>query len=210
MRSIRKNREPASLARYRSQQNATFNDLPSLAKQELRDSLLQEQGYICCYCMSRIKRESMKIEHWHCQSQYRIEQLDYQNILAACPGNAGRPPADQHCDTRKANSDLTFNPTQRDVENWLKYLGDGTIQSTETAFNDEIDEVLNLNFSRLKGNRKNVVEAVRQALDKKPGPRTKSQIKSLISQWDSADNDGRRKEFCAVAIYFLNKRLRRA
>ena len=210
MRNIPKKGGPASLVTYRAKSNATFNDLPSLAKQELRDSLLQVQGSICCYCMSRIKRESMKIEHWHCQSQYQSEQLDYQNILAACPGNEGRPTADQHCDTRKANSDLTFNPAQHDVEIRLQYLGNGTIQSTETAFNDEINDVLNLNFSRLKGNRQRAVEAVRQALDKKSGPRTKSQIKSLISRWNSADNDGRRKEFCAVAIYFLKKRLRRA
>ena len=210
MRNIQKKREPTSLTSYRAQPNGVYNDLPSSVKQELRESLLREQGSICCYCTSRIKRETMRIEHWHCQSRYPNEQLDYQNMLAACPGNKGHPPGDQYCDARKGDSDLTLNPARHDIDNRLGYLGDGTIQSPETAFDGQINKVLNLNISRPKSNRREVVKAVQQTLSQKPGSRTRSQIKSLISRWDSAGIDGKRKEFCSVAIFFLKKRLGRA
>lgn len=212
MRNIRKREEPATLVNYQAQLHATFEGLPSSAKQELCECLLEEQGYICCYCMSRIKRDSMKTEHWHCRSGYSGEQLDYRNMLAACYGNEGYPPRAQHCDTRKGNSDLALNPAnpQHDVESRVKYLGNGTIESTNTAFNDQIDNVLNLNFSRLKGNRREVVVAVEQVLNEHPGTRTRSQIERLISQWNSVDGDGKLKPFNAVAIYFLKKRLSRA
>jgi len=33
----------------------------------------------------------MKIEHWHCRTNYGAEQLDYSNLLGACMGNEGSP-----------------------------------------------------------------------------------------------------------------------
>ena len=219
MRNIHKHPEPTSLVTYRAQPNARYDDLPPTVKQDVRDNLLQEQGHVCCYCMSRIKRlstkvdsNSMKIEHWHCQSEYPKEQLEYRNMLAACHGNEGHSFDAQHCDTRKGNSDLIFNPADphRDIESQLKYLGDGTIQSTDTAFNGQINDVLNLNLPWLKLNREEVVKAVEQALNTHAGTRTRSQIEGLISKWNSVDSDGSQKPFSTVAIYFLKERLRRA
>ena len=212
MRDIDKRQEPASLVEYRAKPCATYDDLKPPVKQDIRDNLLREQGHICCYCMSRINSDSMTIEHWHSQHEYPTEQLDYRNMLAVCPGNKGNPPKAQHCDTRKKKHDLIFNPadSQHDVESRLKYLGDGTIQSSDTVFNTQLNNVLNLNFSRLKDNREAVVRAVEQAVNTRPGTRTRSQIENQISKWDSLDGDGKRKPFSAVAIYFLRKWLGRA
>jgi hypothetical protein len=53
---------------------------------------------------------TMKIEHWQCRSRYDDQQLNYRNLLGACLGGHGQPLHLQHCDTRKGDSDLQWNP----------------------------------------------------------------------------------------------------
>lgn len=65
---INKNEEPKSLTEYRNQPGAVWdgeNFTP--IKDQIRLSLLREQRFLCCYCMSRIDEDTMKIEHWHSQ-----------------------------------------------------------------------------------------------------------------------------------------------
>ena len=53
MKHILKNNEPTSLRIYRdSTPNATYTGFPS--KKDIQESLLDEQGHICAYCMQRI------------------------------------------------------------------------------------------------------------------------------------------------------------
>ena len=96
------------------------------------------------------------------------------------------------------------------LKNFRGFL-DMTLEFSQnmTVFDDQLNDVLNLNFSRLKSNRRAVVRAVQKALAEDPGTRNRSQIEHLISLWDAASTNGKRKEFSAVAIYFLKKRLRR-
>lgn len=61
---IQKKEEPPSLTQYKKQPFAYYDGYKN--KEELRQALLRDQGYLCAYCMRRIEnnRESMKIEHW--------------------------------------------------------------------------------------------------------------------------------------------------
>lgn len=48
----------------RYQENARFDDMDTIVKKQLRESLLKEQGYLCAYCMKRIgDTKDVKIEH---------------------------------------------------------------------------------------------------------------------------------------------------
>ena len=82
MRAIHKGAEPQSLVEHRAASHSDFDNYKH--SDELRESLVAEQGAICCYCLQRIRptAEGMKIEHWHCQTKYPAEQLDYGNLLA--------------------------------------------------------------------------------------------------------------------------------
>ena len=51
---IKKKLEPHSLTEYKQTINASFDNLPSEIKDDIRKSLLKEQGYICAYCMKKI------------------------------------------------------------------------------------------------------------------------------------------------------------
>ena len=80
----------------------------------------------------------MKIEHWQCQARYPAEQLNYRNLLGACLGGDGQPPHLQHCDTRKGDRDLQWNPADpaHHIETRVRYELDGTIRSDDAVFDD--------------------------------------------------------------------------
>ena len=97
MRYIEKHAEPKSLAEYKKQVNAYYD---GCNKSDIRKRLLEDQGYLCAYCMRRIYDESsvdggvppMKIEHWFPESQCsEFQKLDFRNMLGVCMGNAGQP-----------------------------------------------------------------------------------------------------------------------
>lgn len=208
MRNIQKTTEPQSLAQHRCNTDSNYENYAK--KDDLRKSLVAEQRGICCYCMQRIRPnlESMKIEHWQCQDKYPKRQLDYDNLLGVCLGGTGKSKRDQHCDTRKGNDDISFNPADpfHDVESKLQFLGDGTIQSNDVQFNQEINDVLNLNESSLNRNRKAVLNALQQSFMR--GNPSKIAIEKELRKWNG-DSGEELEPFCQVVIYYLRKKLKR-
>jgi uncharacterized protein (TIGR02646 family) len=208
MRNIQKTTEPQSLTQHRCNTDSNYENYAK--KDDLRKSLVAEQRGICCYCMQRIRPnlESMKIEHWQCQDKYPKRQLDYDNLLGACPGGIGKSKRDQHCDTRKGNDDISFNPADpfHDVESKLQFLGDGTIKSNDVQFDQEINDVLNLNESSLNRNRKAVLNALQQSFMR--GNPSKIAIEKELRKWNG-DSGEELEPFCQVVIYYLRKKLKR-
>ena len=160
MRAIAKKREPASLTKQRLTQYSDYDNYAD--KDALRDALVSEQRGLCCYCMGRIRNDEMKVEHWKCQSRYPSEQLNYRNLLAACLGEEGKPRDLQHCDTRKGDDDLKWNPadSSHSIETRIRYEADGAIRSDDSRFDAELTQVLNLNHPMLKNIRQGVLDAV--------------------------------------------------
>lgn len=211
MRAIKKRREPASLTEHRSSPGANYGNYRG--KDELRASLVREQRGICCYCLSRIRAEygSAKIEHWHCQARYPAEQLDYPNLLGACTGNEGSSGSDQHCDTRKGDRDLSRNPANpmHQVEAVIRFNGDGTIFSSDPTFDNELNEVLNLNLKFLKNNCKAVLSAFQGFLDKRGQQLPRRGVEMQLQDWNGDSTTGELQPFCQVVVYYLRKRLSR-
>jgi len=209
MISIVKGREPTSLQHYRLQPNAEYNGSQfTSVKADIRTQLLKEQGYLCAYCMQRIVDDQFitKVEHWHCQDNYETEQLNYTNMLAVCLGTTQ---GCIHCDTKKANLNIKYNPAEpiHRIESKIKYSTSGKVESIEDDFNTQLNNILGLNCSRLVENRKATIDAVQRGLNKKIGTRTNSEINSEFEKWSSINTDGYKKEYCGVALYFLRKKL---
>ena len=156
MRQISKGAEPNSLTEHRAAPHSSYANYQD--KGALRAALVAEQRGLCCYCMGRISAEGskMKIEHWQCVARYPDERLNYRNLLGACMGGKGKEPGSQHCDTKKANRDLRWNPADPEhcIEMRIEYGADGTIQSEDTTFDRQLNDVLNLNVSHIKNRRK--------------------------------------------------------
>ncbi|MBO3457199.1 TIGR02646 family protein [Aetokthonos hydrillicola Thurmond2011] len=209
MKRIVKDREPQSLFQHRQKKFANYNNY--VEKDELRVSLLTDQGHICCYCMQRISIDKMKIEHWQSQDNYEHLQLDYNNLLGACQGGEGSPNHLQHCDTKKGNTEITINPldNHRNCEELIKYHGNGEIYSEDVTINNELNEVLNLNMQTLVNNRKEVLEIVLQQLkiQHPKGNWTEAILNKKIQQWSHKQNDRKYKPYCQIVIYYLKKKL---
>jgi uncharacterized protein (TIGR02646 family) len=211
MRAIVKGHEPRELIEYRCKPDAVY-DGPQFTsvKQVIREQLLQEQGHLCAYCMARIDATEMKVEHWHCQDNYPDEQLNYQNMLGVCKGNEGQPPENQTCDTRKGNKDIKYHPANSShrIESYIRFLGNGKIQADNDGdFDGHLNDVLNLNELRLARNRQAVWDAVHNTLSRESGSRTPTEIQKLLDRWNTPDTDGRLQGYCAVAAYYLRKKL---
>ena len=213
MRVITKGHEPRSLTEYR---NANRNAHDRIYdnyqdKDTLRNALVAEQRGLCCYCMGRIRPnvDEMKIEHWQCQSRYPLMQLKYRNLLGACLGGEGQLPYLQHCDTRKQDLDLRWNPadTAHAVEARVRYLPDGTIKSNDEAFNTQLNEVLNLNLAILKRNRKRVLDSLLFWWRKQRKPVPRRRIERKLNEY--AEGNSELTPYCQVAAWWLQRKLRR-
>jgi uncharacterized protein (TIGR02646 family) len=209
MRSIKKGKEPASLTEHRAATGADYDGYRD--KDTLRTFLVKEQRGLCCYCLSRIRaeRDAMKVEHWHCQDNYKDEQLLYANLLGACMGNEGRPGRDQHCDTRKGDRDVSRNPANPmdRIEEMIQFTGDGRIASNDTAFDAELNDVLNLNWTFLRNNRKATLTAFQGLLGR--GQLSRPSLERLLRLWNGEADTGELQPFCQVVVYWLRKRLAR-
>ena len=218
MRAIVKEREPSSLTRHRLRPSSdgyspnynNYND-----KNALRKALVNEQKGLCCYCMGKINSNpnEMKIEHWQCQERYSSKELDYGNLLAACPGGEGLSPRYQHCDTKKGNADLKWNPADpsHSIENRLRYEPDGSIRSDDTMFDGQLCQVLNLNIAKLKNIRKGDFDAVMRWWSNERGKRRGPVPRSIIERKRDRQTPkrGEVKPYCQVAIWLLNQKLKK-
>lgn len=129
-----RNDEPTQLTDYREKTpNATYDGLGTNVKDIIRNSLLDEQGYICAYCMCRI--DECTIEHYisqkhHNESPYTEEEhknqsLLYSNMCGVCKNDS------EHCDKLRGNTPLEIlDPHKPSCEELIKYHFDGKIVPT--------------------------------------------------------------------------------
>ena len=185
-------------------------------KDSLRAALVRDQRGLCCYCMTRVEATGtrMKIEHWRCQSRHADLELAYSNLLGACLGGHGQPEALQHCDTRKGEQDLKFNPADLDhrIEQRIRFEMDGTIASGDADFNSQLSKVLNLNLTLLKNRRKSVLTAILEWW-KGEKERLKGPVPDALLVRERArrvgDGAGSFTPFEPVALWWLDQRLGR-
>jgi uncharacterized protein (TIGR02646 family) len=205
MRTIKKGPVPNSLLEYRKAANAKYDDYHD--KQDVRQQLVADQRGLCCYCQSRIRAsvEGMKIEHWQSQTDHPKRQLDFGNFLGACKGNEGQPFDKQHCDTRKGNSDLCFSVCDpaHPIELKIRFLGNGEITSNDEAVKTALNEILNLNWSRLTENRKSALTGFLQGLGT-----SKLDYAKELTKWDGS-LEGELSPFSQIVAHYLLKKLRR-
>ncbi|CAN1211148.1 hypothetical protein TUMEXPCC7403_13185 [Tumidithrix helvetica PCC 7403] len=214
MKHILKNKtEPSSLIEYRSTPNATYSGYH--VGSDLRQSLLKEQGYICCYCMQGITEANMKVEHFKPQKTHPHLQLNYSNMLGACKGLGIK--GSQHCDTSKGNHEISLDPTNfmRNCEKILKYSSNGRIYAGDSIIDNnpvidrDLCKILNLNLQSLCDERRAILKALQKGLEIKSPSKSATipLLKQKLKEWSSKDSQGRYRAYCQVAIFYLQKRI---
>ena len=212
MRAITKGSEPTSLTTHRLGAHCDYGNYAD--KDALRAALVRDQRGLCCYCMGKIDENSakMKIEHWQCQNATQRD-LAYWNLLGACLGGEGQPKERQHCDTRKGEQDLKFNPANpsHNIEQRIHFALDGSIGSSDNDFDKQLNEVLNLNLPLLKNRRKGVVDGLATWLRSYRNAHHKGPDNAMLqrkrSQWAPAN--GAFHSYARVAIWWIDQRLTR-
>jgi len=213
VKAITKGSEPASLTAHRLTPNCDYENYA--AKDDLRLGLVTEQRGLCCYCMGRIHNGpmTMKIEHWQCQARHSDEQLNYRNLLGACLGGNGQPLHLQHCDTRKGDSNLQWNPADatHHIETRVRYELDGSIHADDAVFNSQINQVLNLNLPLLKNNRKGILDGVlewwRREKARIGGPVPRKLVLRQRNRYIAGNSEI--APYCPVAVWWLGQTLAR-
>ena len=216
---IKKKNEPKELEKYRNTPGVDYQAIP-----ELVESLLNEQGYICAYCMRRIPHqdkilkgtiekptdEKHRVEHIQSREKHDDKKLEYKNMVICCPGHIGD---EDHCDRLKGSRDLSFSPLDPNFIATLSYSTDGTIKSSTPRYDKEINEVLNLNTKLLKQNRKAKWDAVLAQLKAlhKGEDWKKSTLRKALSKYSEMHDEGgvsKHEPYCGIVMYFLDKKLR--
>jgi len=169
MKYIQKKSEPKELVEWKQQDKMyqrgkpLWNRLPTEVKGIVRQSILEEQGSICCYCEREIGDNDFHTEHLRPQGKggFPEDQLDYNNLLCSCQKNLekGEP---RQCGNAKGSwydSKLLVSPLDSNCEQQFEFTIDGHIQSAKDsqAAAHTIDK-LELGSDKLNALRKSVLE----------------------------------------------------
>ena len=208
MRRIKKSSEPRELLEYRlsSDPNKSYDNFRD--KGALREATAKDQGFLCAYCMARIRPESLRIEHHRSRALHPDQTLSWTNLVACCHGNRGSPPSEQTCDVRKGERDIELSPLDESVRT-ITCLLSGRVESSRSTYQCEIDEVLNLNLPRLQQQRREAVEGAREGLSKRLGndsPWTKGQLQRELDRVRSLSE---LPEFLGAVEAFVEHLIRR-
>ena len=210
---IKKSTQPKKFQEFKQQNpQAHFDDMLPDIKAILRQSLSEEQGYLCAYCMSKIC-DKVKIEHYEPRNPQN--ELDYSNLLAVCTGNsAGNQREHQHCDTKKGNKHLHVNPQNIDHIKQISYRSDGTIYARDNAdFNADLNLTLNLNddYGYLKANRKRALDVLKMNIRKIFANKSadRAYLEKLLNFYGNTDENGKRAGYGGIIIDYLVKYLKK-
>ena len=206
----------------------------SLRKTTIQEELLEEQGYLCAYCMGRISLElnehyQPKIGIEHLKSQYLCKEegtpediLNYSNMLGVCNGKSGECLPNKleeclHCDKTvggKAEGKVKLrrlNPLDESCEKLLKYNFNGTIQSIDE--NEEVEYDLNINLNlnneKLKENRKIAFDKAWEQFKKTYKNKenwTKKTFQAEINKLQQTDKNHKYTAYCQCLIYLFEKK----
>jgi len=220
MITINKQHEPAEFTRFkRKHPNITYKKRKVQSiKPVLRKALLEEQGYVCCYCGLRIGSydssgnftdlqpsetatgEHGNIEHVISQHSAPNRSMDYSNMCFSCLAEFNKKWDDfVHCDRHKDRFAIPIIPLQPDCLSNFTFSALGKIAPSSTANEIDVDEtirVLNLNAGRLVDRRRIFIETVEELLE------TVSRA-DLKLRYSARDANGAYSELYFVALAIL-------
>ncbi|GJD21553.1 hypothetical protein RIVM261_065090 [Rivularia sp. IAM M-261] len=211
MKYIKKNIEPESFTVWKKLASddwqPCWDNFGKPEKIQVHNSLLREQGFICCYCERRISRDTSHIEHFKPRKHYPDLALEYTNFLASCQRET-KPKEPIHCGKKKDewyDEKLTVSPLIEDCAEFFRFTEDGQILATETLGQKEqaqatIDK-LNLNIDKLKVLRSQAIEGALEDFEEL----SNIEKEVLLQGFEQTNADGEYEEFCSTIVYIMKQ-----
>ncbi len=205
MKHIEKGLEPEGFTEWKALENdgwqPSYGNLSGEPKNAVKESLMKEQGYLCCYCERRLTDNDSHIEHFRPQSDPAVDPLDYTNMLCSCQNQLkkGEP---RHCGNLKDewfDNALLISPLDAGCESRFFFTADGNIyvnSMTDSAAKETIER-LGLNIPKLKALRASSIEPF---LEETLG---EEEIRDFVRGYLSKDGNGMYGEFWTTIQYLF-------
>lgn len=180
----KKKSEPETFRLWKEQNpEATYGEIPKDVGLALRNALLLEQGFVCCFCgcaigpcdetgevlqipLESIQPHNIRNAHIVPQSKDTDKTLDYANLCVSC-NTSRHPKSEKHCDEAQGNRELPVSPLQEDSLSYFSFSSDGEILANPERTKEEQEKaratisLLRLNTDSLITARKTLLRALR-------------------------------------------------
>ena len=224
MRYIKKGQEPQIFTDWKAKENddwkPIYSNLQKPEKPIVHDALLEEQGYICCYCGMSITSDISHIEHLQPQNEKDSDKpkdlemaIDFSNLLASCGFSEKYKISDseqkyetvlhclQHCGCKRGNKPLSVSPLQVDCADFFRYTGSGEIRPVEDPAKQqaasETIQTLNLKHENLTAMRESAIIGALQDLEEL----TTADLEMLIKSYEQPNQQA----FSFAIAYILKQ-----
>jgi len=201
---------------YEDTKNDNSKNPKVTTRTDILKDLLDEQGYLCAYCMRSISLDSATIEHFIGQNYVddkgnsigKKEDTNYDNMLAVCHGNFCKN--ETHCDSSRSKYQdkrplLNISPLNKQQMNNIKFSQSGVIYyeniDDESEINFDLNKVLNLNCDNIRNERKKIIKVTKKILSQHKFDKKFAQKE--LDYWEECNNSY--KAYCQVAIFELRK-----
>ncbi|WP_318507171.1 retron system putative HNH endonuclease [Bacillus sp. T3] len=199
MKHIEKKPSPSAFEHWKKSAggSASYPTIPPAIKNIVRESLLDEQYWLCCYCGLSLTRNNIHIEHFRPQSKFRSLQLDYRNLHASCMGKLVHHDKEvsDFCGHSKKDwfdPDLMVSPLDPNCESYFEYGFDGTvIGANHNRAAEETIHRLGLNTYLPIKQREEAINAIFDLIDFSDT----EQIKEMIQFLETPDSTNRLPSF---------------
>lgn len=203
MKYIQKRQEPVEFTQWKAQASddwkPDYDGMHSDIKNRVKKVLMEEQGYICCYCERRLEERDSHIEHLRPQDPYGDDQLNYQNMLCSCLQNT-KPKEPLHCGTLRGNwyDERYISPLEPGCETRFEYTEAGEIKprKDDQAAETTIDK-LGLNIDKLIALR---YDAIKPFQDE---TLSSDELQQFVAGYLQPDNEGRFNPFYTTIRYLF-------
>lgn len=189
----------------------SYRDLQNPELRDVRQALLVEQEFVCCYCGRELKddQSDSHIDHFRPQKIYngkvkRDLTLSYENFVASCgsPTRSGRPSTCGDAKGNQFDEAAHVEPWDPKCEQRFLYGSSGEMQASTNgdAGADMMIKILKLRDRSLILERRVILEGVEA--DITAGKITAENAKAEIQRLRAA-REGRRIHFSHVSARYL-------
>lgn len=207
MKHIAKGQPPTELAQWYHGQlvdghriNCDYDNMPGEVREAVKQRLLEDQGWLCCYTGIRVSAQSSHVEHLKPQTlcTESEDDIDYRNMLAAYPGD--RSPNCEFGAKAKGSwydEELLVSPLNPHCEAKFRFDQFGRVHPATPHDAAAIETIrhLGLDCGRLTSMRERAIE---EMLFDKDRTISKAQLKTIIDNFCKRNHN--RQQFPAFCF----------
>lgn len=171
-------------------------------KRAVMKALLEEQGYVCCYCERDIEAGRAHVEHLEPKTRVPERDVDFTNLMACCERESA--PSQLHCGHRKQERPLKVHPLLPNCREFFVFTGNGEVFPVEDPSRklaaEESIRILGLGVSSLVARRRSAITGITQVM---ASITSREDALRILAGIDARDSQGKNKPFASAILGVL-------